>query len=361
MYWAKGLGSHAPLDAWLGITRHRYSPGVRELSCREASSDSFRHAAEDLARVGQIRLSPETIRTIVEAEGRGATTLQQRGEVRPEWSAEDCLTQSGTCVITGADGVKVPLVTEAEKVKRRANRRKKGPKARRRRKRIRRGSDHGYKEFKLVTFYDPSKTRQYVMGTSGNHEVLGRLMRKVGGWVGVDRADVSYSVSDGADWIRNQYQQRLPMLDANVLDYYHLREHVIAASYKVFGESTPEATTWREEMMGIALERGPLSLLDEIGQLRRSLRAKGKREALEKLRRYIGKRIAMLEYPTFTAKDYEIGSGPTEACCKTLTARLKGPGMRWDKPNAEGVMTLAAIRSSGLWKQYWQSQRHNAA
>ncbi len=65
----------------------------------------------------------------------------------------------------------------------------------------------------------------------------------------------------------------------------------------------------------------------------------------------------MLQYPQFRAAGYEIGSGPTEAFCKTLTSRLKGQGMRWDKPNAEAVMALAAVRSSDLWRSYWDKQR----
>lgn len=353
----------APADGWLGIDAYRYSPGVREMCCREATGDSFRHASEDLARVGQIGLSHETVRTIVEAEGRRAVEAQQRGELRPDWSAADCPTVdgSGTCVISGSDGVKVPLVTEGEKAKRRANRRKRGPKARRRRKRMRRGSDQAYKEFKLVAFYDASKEHQYVIGTHGDHKTAGRWMRRVAGWLKLDQADVSYSVTDGADWIRNQYNQQLPMLDANVLDYYHLREHVIAASYAAFGEGTPEATAWREEIMSVALEDGPLALLDRLGDLRRLLRTRGKRAALESLRTYIAKRVAMLEYPSFRARGLEIGSGPTEAFCKTLTRRLKGSGMRWDAPHAEAMMALAAIRSSGLWAQHWPHQRTNAA
>lgn len=105
-------------------------------------------------------------------------------------------------------------------------------------------------------------------------------MRRVGGRIRLDQADAAYSVTHGAPWIRKQYQQRLPMLEASILDYYHLRDHVIVASYRVFGKNTPEALAWRQEMMGVVLEDGPLALLDRIGELRGSLLAKGKREAL---------------------------------------------------------------------------------
>ena len=48
---------------------------------------------------------------------------------------------------------------------------------------------------------------------------------------------------------------------------------------------------------------------------------------------------------------------PTESLCGTLTDRLKGPGMRWDKSNAEAMMALACVCHSGLWDTYWKSQR----
>ena len=363
IYWSRDVGSVVPVDVWLGITQDRYSPGVREMCCRESAGSDFRQATEDLKRVGQITLTHEMMRQVVEGEGRYAAASQKSGTLGPQWTAANCrhLPQEPTCMITGADGVKVPLVTEIEKAKRRALRRRRGPKVRRRRQRIARGSDQAYKEFKIVAFYDPSKDHQHVVGASGDHRVLGRLMRREAGRLKLNQADTKYSVTDGADWIRRQYQQQLPMLDANVLDYYHLREHVIAASYRVFGEATPAAQVWREQMMGVAMEHGPVQLLEEIGQLRRQMRAAIKRTALEALQDYIAPRVEMLNYPQFKSKGYDIGSGPTEAHCKTLTARLKGPGMRWDRANAEGMMALASIRSSGLWNHYWRLRREAAA
>jgi len=86
-----------------------------------------------------------------------------------------------------------------------------------------------------------------------------------------------------------------------------------------------------------------------------------KREALRKLEQYVAKRVEMLDYPSFRAQGFDIGSGPTEAFCKTLTARLKGSGMRWDRPNAEALMALAALENSHLWDGYWTLQREAAA
>lgn len=359
VYWNQQAGTNVPLDHFLGIHTQRYSPGIREIACRVSTTANFRKTASDLARVGQIVLSHEMIRQLVEAEGRTVVRQQTTGQLSPDWTAEDCRVegQDSTCVITGVDGVMVPLVTETEKAKRRASRRRRGPKACRRRKRIRRGSDNEYKEFKLVAFYDPSHEHQYAVGTSGNCNVLGRRMRRAAGQIRLDKADLSYSVSDGAKWIRRQYNQQLPMLEVNILDYYHLRDHVVKASHNVFGESTPEALAWRKEMMGVVLEIGPVELLERLGVLRRSLRAVGKRDALKSLITYVASRVDMLAYPEFIAAGYDIGSGPTEAFCKTLTARLKGPGMRWDKPNAEGMMALASIDSSGQWDSYWVVQR----
>jgi len=362
VYWNRQRGSVTPLDQWLGMSRRRYSPGVREMCCREASRSSFRRAAADLARVGQIDLSHETLRGIVEVEGLDGLAQQRSGRLGPDWTVSDCVDKSTgrSCVISGADGVMVPLITEQEKSKRRRSR-KRRRKGSSRRRPIRRGSDQSYKEFKIVTFYDRSHRHQYAVGTSGNHEALGRLMRREARKLELDQAGLAYSVSDGAGWIWRQYRLQLPMLKDNVLDYYHLRDHIIVAGSALFGEGSDKAVAWRKQMCSHALEQGPVSLLELLVALRKTLRAKGKRAALKSLIGYIAKRLEMLDYPRFLAAGYDIGSGPTEAFCKTLTSRLKGPGMRWDKPHAEAMMALASVRSSGLWNTYWQKQRKDAA
>jgi hypothetical protein len=54
---------------------------------------------------------------------------------------------------------------------------------------------------------------------------------------------------------------------------------------------------------------------------------------------------------------WQIGSGPTEAICKTTTARLKRCGMRCDADNADpGAPGLAGLEQSDQWKLYRQTR-----
>jgi hypothetical protein len=358
VYWNASLGTVVPLDILLGITTSKYSPGVREMCCRESLSCAFGPAGKNLKRTAQLTISDFAIRTMVESQGQHVLTQQVWGQVRPDFVAEDCVDKT---VITGADGVMVPLVTDTQKCKRRETEKRKrseqGRKSTARPGRPRRGSDGPYKEFKVVAFYSKDKKHQYAIGTSGNHKKLGRIMRREAARVQLGDAAVKYSVTDGAGWIRKQYNQQLPMLDENILDYYHLQEHVTETGHILFGEGTAESAAWREKTMGVVWEQGSLVMLDRLGELLKTLRSAKKREAVKALRKYIGSRVDMTDYPSFRARGYDTGSGPTESVCGRLTQRLKGSGMRWERPNAEGMMALASVYYSGQWDAYWKQLR----
>ena len=351
-------GTFVPTDQWLGLTAYRFSPGVREMCCREALHCSFEVASDNVQRTAQLSISGRCFREMVETQGRTVMAAQRSGSLRPGFTAEDSTAET---LITGTDGVMVPLVTDPQKRKRRqtesARRSKQGRSSTANVGRPKKGSDGPYKEFKVLAFYDPDKSHCHVVGTSGDHEALGRLMRREAGRLHLAQAKVKYAVTDGAEWIANQCRQQLPMLDEHILDYYHLREHVVQTSGVLYGEGTQKATQWREDMMGCVWEQGSLVLLHRLGSYLRRHRTGPKHQALASLRNYVGKRVAMTDYPTFRQLGYDCGSGPTESLCGTLTDRLKGPGMSWDKSNAEAMMALACLYHSGLWSTYWKSQR----
>ena len=350
-----------PTDQWLGLTEHRVSAGVREMCCREALHCSFEVASDNLQRTAQLSLAGRTLREVVENQGRAVLQAQQKGTLRPAFTAADCTDQT---LIVGADGVMIPQVTEEQKQKRRqteaAKRAEQGRSSTAAVGRPKRGSDGPYKEFKLAAFYDPDKSHCHVVATSGNHEVLGRIMRREARRLHLAEAQVKYALSDGAEWIANQCSRQLPMLDRHILDYRHARDHVIKTSHVLYQEGTVEAVQWREKMMNCLWEQGPLALLDRLGPYLEQYPTGDKYEALKSLRDFVVKRVAMMDYPRFRQLGYDCGSGPTESLCGTLTERLKGAGMRWDTSNAEAMMALAAVYRSGLWDSYWKSQREAA-
>ena len=329
--------------------------------CRLGLDSSYRKAAEDLQRVGQITLCYQTLRSVFEHEGQRVRQMQRQGSLGPGFTAEQCHghTDGPTCLITGADGFHVPMITDAESRKRRD-----GVKLRRRTlsrrghslKRLPprpRGADQKWKEAKLVTFYDPDGRHRFTAATTGDHHVLGRLMRHHGAQLHINKAELKYSVSDGADWIANQYRQQLPMLDARVLDYYHLREQTTRCASKVFGDGTDAARDWRKAFCTTLLESGPTEALTELGLMARTRRSH-KRKAIESLHGYIAKRKEMTDYPRFLADGLQIGSGPTESQCKCLTARLKGRGRRWNRPGIDAQLAVRCLYdSSKQWKTYW--------
>ena len=353
-------GATTPLDAWLDTLESTISLGVREMACRlNGDGKNFDKAASNLARTAQVQLSGETLRVLVEAEGKRVLEAQRSGQLPLNWSAADCRTETKTTrLYLGSDGVMVPLVTDVEKKSRRLKikikRRQRGKKARPLPRR-KAGADQHYKEFKIVALYDETQEHRLVSGTRGDHEAAGRLMRREASRIRLDLADEKIGNVDGSPWIRNQIQRQSLPLDELGLDFYHLGENVHKARREIYGEDDAVGKQWAGDLLHRFKHDGYETTWQRLLQWRIGLRG-GQRKAADRLLNYVGERRDMIKYPAFLAKGWQIGSGPTEATCKTLTARLKGSGMRWDAENAEALMALEALTQNGLWDSYWQTR-----
>lgn len=324
------------------------------------SQQGFAKAAEHLKELAQVTISKERLRMIVEREGQLVLSSQQKGLLPADFDMEDCKTspKGPKRVYMGTDGVKVPMVTKDEKNRRRKSRARKRPGSKRRQ--MRPGADNSYKEFKIATIYDQSNEHRQVVATSGNHEVLGKMLRREAKRLKINDADQKIAIADGAEWIRKQFQSKLPMLDCQILDFYHLSEHIWAVSNVCFTQGSDQAKTFASELLHIAKQEGPTVLLTRLTDERKRCRNRCKRKVLKDLIRYIANRFEMCDYPKFLAQAWQIGSGPTEAMCKVLTYRLKGSGMRWDRVGSESIMALVALQESNTWKSYWDIQKQAA-
>jgi hypothetical protein len=340
----------------LGIVADHVSVGVRQMCSRVGIAPmGFRRAAQHLEHLAQIRISAERLRQIVEQEGQRVRTAQAQGQIAVSLTPEQAkISPEGpTRIYVGADGVKVPMVRAEEKAQRRARR---GPhRSGSRRRRMHRGADNAYKEFKIATFYEESNEHRLVIATAGDHQEIGRLIRREAKRLGFNRFEQKLGLGDGADWILRQLGINLPMLDQFMLDFYHFSEHVWAASNGCCGLASAEARQLAEDLLHKARHEGPATVLRALEEQCRSHRGR-KRQALQELIAYLVKRASYCEYPQYRAHGWQIGSGPTEAMCKVLTYRLKGAGMRWDREGAEPVMALLALEQSDTWGSYWKAQ-----
>jgi hypothetical protein len=320
------------------------------------ASMGFRRAAGHLEHLAQIRLSPERLRQLTEQEGQRVMTAQAQGQIPVSLTPERAKVSADgpTRIYVGADGVKVPMITSQEKAKRRARR---GPKrSGSRRRRMHRGADNAYKEFKIGIFYEQSNEYRQVLATAGDHTVLGRLLRREAQRLGFNQFAQKLGLGDGADWILRQLEINLPTLDQFLLDFYHFSEHVWSAANACWGLASQEARTQAEDLLHKARHEGPVAVLLALETERCKHPTGRKRQALQELIGYLTKRVTSCEYPRYRSEGWQIGSGPTEAMCKVLTYRLKGAGMRWDRQGAEPIMALLALEQSNAWESYWTTQ-----
>jgi len=79
------------------------------------------------------------------------------------------------------------------------------------------------------------------------------------------------------------------------------------------------------------------------------------RKALTTELGYFRKRREQMRYAEFARRGLPIGTGVTEAACKTLvTQRLKRSGMRWAKEGGQAILTLRSLLLSHRWTAGWK-------
>ncbi len=71
---------------------------------------------------------------------------------------------------------------------------------------------------------------------------------------------------------------------------------------------------------------------------------------------YLRKYARRMAYSHYRRQGKPIGSGVTEAACKTVfTQRLKQSGMRWEVRGGQVVLNLRVLKLSGVWQEAFQS------
>jgi hypothetical protein len=140
-----------------------------------------------------------------------------------------------------------------------------------------------------------------------------------------------------------------------VLDYYHACLYLTKIAESLFGKETQAAAAWAAKM-----RRWLKDKKDGIARVLHSAAAHAWRleftaeeqTAYDDAYRYLQKRRSVMDYWTYRRRGLAIGSGITEAACKTLfTQRFKQSGMKWSLEGGQVVVDLRVIWLSKLWSQ----------
>jgi hypothetical protein len=145
------------------------------------------------------------------------------------------------------------------------------------------------------------------------------------------------------DWIR-------------VLDYYHASERIWKLAELLFGKGQRSAA-WARKMQKWLLKPGGVNrVLHSAAALRDLYGLQNKKLAeFGTAYRYLRNRMRYMRYAEYRAVGIPLGSGVTEAACKTVYAqRLKLSGMSWDKPGAQTVLNLRVLQLSGVWSEAYE-------
>lgn len=248
-----------------------------------------------------------------------------------------------------------------------------------------------------IALYDEAGERQHTMYIAappeyGKDTFKARLTREIERASGLYPSAIKIGVADGA---RDNWDFLINHTDKQTLDFYHATEYLAGVSNTVFS-SAIEGKRWLKDRchelkhtLGSAqtileeMKRFEQSILNEQpilwvashpneavkGMLQKQAEAAAKQtkptrskkeqqqKSLTSAITYFTNNIekSRMNYAESIALNHPIGSGVTEAACKTIVKqRLGQSGMQWKDKGAGVILSLRALtHSTGRWEQFW--------
>lgn len=345
-----------PLDAALELAERRKQWDIQETGARLAAEVPFETAQELFSQLTGLSLSDHTTHAVVGEVGRGLGVL----EVSP--TAEEIAQR----VASVAQGQKQPpimvLAIDGAHVPTRPPEAK-GPGKGRKRQRARRARWHGeWKEAKGFRFYLVDKER--IVHVLSWHQIqkdvqVGEALRQVkeAGLIPEEQVRLCV-IGDGAKWIWNQAKELFPTA-VQVLDYYHLSEHLHKVALAQFDADPLKEREWVEASKA-KLFFGLLDwvLIDLEGMKPRDAAAA---EEIRKLLGYLKENQGRVKYGSLRRKGYPIGSGGIESANKFIShVRLKRSGAWWYVEQANEMLALRCAKYNGTFRRVFDRHKQRA-
>lgn len=167
---------------------------------------------------------------------------------------------------------------------------------------------------------------------------------------------VYVGVADGA---ADNWTFLEPFTSVQVLDFYHVSEYVADAAEALYPgkKNRQEKHAWlKQKLHDLKHEEGAAKKLRrELDQASPGNNRIASLDKLVKARTYFKNHWHQMIYPEARERNLPIGSGVTEAACKSLVKqRMCRSGMRWKEQGASMLLTLRALVCTfGQWDTFW--------
>ncbi|MBN8248531.1 MAG: ISKra4 family transposase [Verrucomicrobia bacterium] len=347
-YYQPGQGAgHHPADVALGLEGSQ-TPALARLICLEGADEpGFEKAQRHLAETGGIVVEARHIQRMVQRVGACAQQWQER----PQLAGAD----PGVPILyVSADGTGVPMRSEALQGRR-------GKQAD--------GSAKTLQAYLGCVFTqhhrdaqghpvrDPDSTT-YVSRFGSIHE-FGPLLRREALRRGMGSSRRVVLLIDGAGGLQAMGTDCFG--DAvQIVDFFHALEHAGAVVESLLGtrehpEYRPRLSRWARRLLKDGVE-------GLISQSRAEAQKRGRSAPVDRALHYFESNVPRMQYGTFRAAGYFIGSGVVEAGCRSVIGlRCKQSGMRWSPQGASHILALRCVHSSRRLDAFWKHRFHSNA
>ena len=329
---------HYPADAALGL-EVGYTPALARLICLEGADETgYQKAERHLAETGGIQVSARQIQRVAQRVGQDAHVWQQR-EAQP-----------GRCeapvMYVSADGTGVPM-----RRKELAGRKGKQPDGTAKTRQVYLGCV--FTQHRTDEKGRPVRDHESTTYVSSFQSIdqFGPTLRQEALRRGLGTAAEVVLLIDGAAGLENMGKDCFKS-SVQIVDFYHALEHAGHVLDALLGKNHPERKI-RQRRWAKRLLKDKVACL--IKETRQACVGQPQAQAVDEQLGYFERNVERMQYGTFRAKGYFIGSGVVEAGCKTVIgARCKQSGMFWSKPGAENILALRCIHSSRRLDQFWK-------
>lgn len=169
-------------------------------------------------------------------------------------------------------------------------------------------------------------------------------------------ADELIFLGDGAEWIWNLVQGHYPEA-VQIVDWFHATEYIAPVANAAFADED-KRQAWTKQVRTDLWDGKLQAVIDAFDCFTEHHRAQ--EPALKAVSYFTNNRHRM-DYPTYRANGYHIGSGTIESGCKRIVSqRLKVAGAIWDHHNAIKTAKARAALLSGQWTTLASRREHLA-